>query len=148
MLVNTYAHLTIDGHSILLAQTDILHIELASNMRPPTQEDSSFVLGTVEYEQTDWPVYTLDAALSPLNTIPAQRRLVACLNHTGQQLALACDTVTTLQIDADAIIEELPEIMRGQHSPVEALLYSNGNLHFISSAGALMGMVMHREAQE
>lgn len=148
MLANTYANLTIDGHSILLAQTDILHIELASNIRPHTQESGSSGLGTVEYGHTVWPVYTLDAALSPLNTIPEQRRLVACINHTEQQLALACDTVTTLQVDTESIIEELPDIMRAQNSPIEELLYNNGNLHFISSAGALMSTVMPPEEQE
>ncbi len=142
-----YAKLTIDEQSLLLPQDRLLHIELASNIQANISR-GNITLGFVEFDEHEWPVITLDNNLMPLTSLPEQRRLVACIDGTEQPLALACDTITTLPITAESIFEPLPEIMRHEKSPIEALLHSQGILHFLLNTDALIRLLPHRETEE
>lgn len=148
MSLNTYANLMFDGQSILLPQSELLHTEPAGSIRPHVQETADSSLGFVDYDQSHWPVYSLSAALSPHDKLPQQRQLVAFISSGENQLGLACDAATTLQVERDSIFEELPEIMRIQNSPVRALLFASGNMHYVSSAKGLINYLLSKEDQE
>lgn len=132
-----YANLTIDGQSLLLPQNDLLHIELASNIQPHTENGNGSGLGFVEFDQRQWPVFTLDHDLKSLDTLPERRRLVACIRSAAQPFALACDKVSTLPITSDAIFDALPEIMQHERNPIQALLYHHETLHFLINTNTL-----------
>lgn len=142
-----YANLKIDRLSLLLPQTDLLHSELVSKIQPPDSDRPG--LGCIEYDQHLWPVYTVNERLSPLDSLPEQRRLaVFILPGTDRRLALACDSLTTLSPADGDIFEELPGIMHTRHSPIKALLYSDGNLHCISSAAELGDLLLDGEERK
>lgn len=143
-----YANLTIDGQSLLLPQIDLLHIELVTNIQPHSGKSGDEGSGFVEFDEQQWPVFTLSHDLLPLDTLPEQRRLVACIQNGNQPFALACDTVTTLQFSPGAIFEELPEVMRNEKAPIQALLYNQGMLHFLTNADALSRLLPRGDSKE
>jgi hypothetical protein len=117
------------------------HIALTGNIRP--QEGG---LGFVEHAGLEWSVHALDRELLPLGSLPESRRLVACISKGDQNLALACDMLTSVRVESESIIDELPKMMRLVRSPIQSLLYADGALHYVSGAGALIAYLLSKEA--
>lgn len=140
-----FAKLTIDGQSLLLPQADVRHIELLGNIQSDGEDVSGTVLGLIEHDHRQWPVFCLDMELSPLVKLPEARRLVACIATEQHYLALACDMVNTVQFESEYIFEELPDMMRIQESPIQALLYADDTLHYISGAKPLIDFLLSEE---
>lgn len=140
-----FANLTIDGQSLLLPQSDVRHIELIDNILSHEQDNSGTGLGVVEHDHRHWPVFSLNRELSPLVKLPEQRRLVACIAADQHYLALACDMVTTIQFDSEYIFDALPEMMRIKESPIQALLYADETLHYISGGKPLIDFLLNGE---
>ncbi len=140
-----FANLLIDGQSLLLPRSDVRHIELVEKLQPPGPgEGGATILGTLDHEQRQWPVYTLDSALLPMQTLPLERRFIACLGPKGRVMALACESVSRFQLQGDFLLDELPLMMKTARTPLQSLLYNEGRLHYVTSAEALVGYLLKR----
>ena len=78
--VSGWAVLTLDGLRLALPQRDIVSLELASGLR--TSPVGNVEVGTFVQNNSTWPVYALDAALT-LQATGVTRRLCAFFQSSG-----------------------------------------------------------------
>lgn len=113
--VSGWAVLTLDGLRLALPQRDIVTLELASGLM--VSPVGNVEVGTFVQNNSTWPVYALDAALT-LQAAGVTRRLCAFFQSSGPVQGILCDAFILLPSDGDLVAEALPGCMVHPHSPI------------------------------
>lgn len=106
----TYANLTIDGQALLLPQSELIHLESISNIKPRPDGAVDSTVGFINYDNGCQPVYVINSYFSLLETIPEQRQFVACMDSGDNQLCITCDEATTIRNESEYTFEDMPEL--------------------------------------
>lgn len=142
MNTNTYTSIVIDGQSLLLPQVEVRDVLPINDLRSNPATPGSPL---VELRSQLYPVHIIDGTLAPLRLVPEQRQFIVCF-VTGQRLfGLACDATLPVELGSDHLFEELPEMMRLPGSPIQALLYIDKHLHYVTAADSLIDFIASQE---
>lgn len=125
--------LTIDGQPLLLPQVDVEILELRADMTAPENPQNALI-GTIGFQQRQWPVYCLSGPdLVLTGTAPQSRYICALLHHSQGYQGLLCDHVETITGESLSV-HPLPQCMQTQHSVVSALARRDDAVLPISTA--------------
>jgi hypothetical protein len=128
--------LGLDGCALLLAQTEVLALESALDVRPATGQQRN-VTGTLLLGGQTCSVYSLDRDLNCLAKLPQQHRICAVLNHAQGPYALSCSEVRMVERAALAL-HPLPHAFTARSGPLRELVVMDGRLLLGTSASALL----------
>jgi len=123
-LNTSVALLKIGGLSLLLPQSEISSLELATDI--DTAAPALHSAGWIVYTQKRWPVYCLTHELGLMEVAPAERRACAILAMGAGYLGIMCDDMM-IQKNFVAQQYELPLAMRLPNTPILYLVdYEQG----------------------
>ena len=140
-----YANMIIDGQSVLIPQKDVRHIELVDNIESQESDDHGHILGEIDHQKLRWPVYALNSELAFADGLPEHCRFVVCISSEGKMMGLACDMVSNMELDAEFVPKDLPQMMQAQNSPIHALLYRDKQIHCVSDSKSLTDYLLRME---
>jgi hypothetical protein len=132
-----YSLLHLGETRLLLAQADIRDIEVADDIDPDEAPPGG--VGRIRVGRQTHPVYSLSEEFELMNGIPEQRRMCVLLAYQGGLYGLVCDRVEILETPAD--FYPLPECMRLESSPVEALTLLPDGIASLVSAHRLATLI-------
>jgi hypothetical protein len=138
-----YARLLLGRQFLLLPQSDIRILESVLDVDTAAQPVNG--VGWLPFEERQWPVYGLDAALRPLATIPFQQRVCALLTCAHGYFGLVCTDISTVQ-GSQIRIHPLPAAMASPHSPLCGLTLDHGRMCLVSTAAALARLLQAEAA--
>ena len=126
-----HALLTIGQRMLLLPQREVRTLESVLDIRtghPPVHG-----VGWLSFEHQDWPVYGIDAALTPLTAVPASQRICVLLTLRSGYFGLLCSDVTTVAGSA-VELQPVPQAMAKPQTPLCALALFDNRVGLVSSA--------------
>ena len=130
----SYALLTIEQRLLLLPQREVRTLESVLDMRADDPPD--YGVGWLPFEQQDWPVYSMDAALNPLSAAPAKQRICVLLTLPEGHLGLLCSDVA-MAPGSTFELRPLPRAMAKPHRPFTALAVVGDRIGLVSAATVL-----------
>ncbi len=136
-----FTSVNIDSLSLLFPQDDVQKVEPINDI--PTDE-IGLTAGMNEYQKQRL-IHVINSELAHIDESPEKRQFVAYFETERQSLGLACDSVTSVQFESNYMLVKLPEIMRLPNSPIQALLYADGDLHYVSAAEPLVDYLINWE---
>jgi hypothetical protein len=129
-----YVLLSLGTRALLMPQNDIRALESVLDVQ--TSAQPAHGVGWLQFENNDWPVYSLDEALQPLSAIPSTQRICALLGSPDGSFGLTCTNATTLR-DTEKHIRPIPAAMRNQESPLCGLAIHGGRIGLVCTADTL-----------
>lgn len=139
-----YALLHLGMTKLLLAQPDIREIESVGDI--DTIDAPMGGIGRIHINRQTYPVYCLTEEFELTDAIPASRKMCVLLAHQGGQFGLLCDRVD--MVGSPAGFHALPECMRLDDTPVEALVALPEGVACVSSAHRLAALMPLETSQE
>jgi hypothetical protein len=138
--------LGLDACALLVAQTEVLALESALDIRPPTGQQRN-VTGLLPFGTQTCSVYSLDRDLNCLTTLPRQHRICAVLQHAQGPFALSCSEVRMVERSAVAL-HPLPPAFTTRSGPLRELAVLGGRLLLGTNAAALLVHLGQRREAE
>ncbi len=137
-----FTKVNINGLSLLFPKDDVQKVEPISGI--PIDE-IGFATGINEYQKRLLPIHVINSEFALIDRTSEQQQFVAYFETKSQSLGLACDSVTSVRFESDYMLLELPEMMRLPNSPIQALLYADGYLHYVTAAEPLVDYLINME---
>jgi hypothetical protein len=138
--------LGLDTCSLLLAQTEVLALESALDIRPTTGQQRN-VTGSLPLAGQTCSVYSLDRDLNCLTMLPRQHRICAVLQHPQGPYAVSCSEVRMIERSAFTV-HPLPRAFTALSGPVRELVVMDGRLLLGTNAAALLAHLGQRRDAE
>lgn len=139
------ALLAFDDTWLVLPLTDVATVERTTEMRYGDGYGRS--IGRLTHAGRRYAVYGFSPRLRLLSELPPQHLFCACLAGPEGQLgvALACNTVTPINLSRDDVLQPLPECMRRTGAPLQHLLKRGQQLMPVTTAAALTAYIASLE---
>jgi hypothetical protein len=132
-----FALLTIGDLYLTLPQADVVTIELVTTVIAFSRQGSK-AAGFIEYEGSEWPVYSLSPEFRLRRYVPQKRRFCVCFGKDkAQAFALLCDDIRLLPDTGDNRPRDLPDCMLTNASPLRKLLWMNDHLVVMTELSAM-----------
>lgn len=132
------AELVMGTQRLLVAHADIHTVAPIKDVR--IESGCGHAIGSVRHGEHVWAVFSLDADLEFLATVPATRRSCVLLRLDDDAelggVALLCDELRVLD-NASLTMVPVPGCMSGEESPMEAFAIVNGEVICAVSAARL-----------
>lgn len=132
-----FSLLELEGFRYLLPGNEVSHIALRDTI-VRAADTSSGVIGHLNLQENELPLYVPNGRLRLLDYLPEERRFVACLNSNGEQIAVACDAIRPFTPGNDHLRQPLPVAQALHNSPLRELLLDGEHLYFLTNTAALI----------
>jgi hypothetical protein len=96
-------------------------------------------IGALVVHGRQWRVFALSNSFELLPEVPGERRFCVCFGD-GQgprSFALACDQITSVDLDEDKHFQRLPECMQHPLSPIRELRIEHNELIYLSDTASM-----------
>lgn len=139
-----YAVLTFDGLNLMVRQAEVRTLEPASAVDWPQAEETNLV-GRIDMETGRWPVFCLAAGLTPLASVPPNRRVCILLSDGKRGFGLLCDQVKTVEAGRLNIVP-MPACMKSSASPLVGMALDGGDLTCLITTSRLARFLQDAES--
>jgi CheW-like protein len=127
------AVLSLGAVKLCLPQNEIRTLEPVLDLR---EVDAGLVVGVIEVEDGEWPVFCLSEDLVPQPELPIGRRVCVLLGHGEVLFGLACERVESLQAVLVRSVP-VPEAVAREGSAIRSLGLYGEEILCMSSTRAL-----------
>ncbi len=136
-LPDNFAMLNFGRLQLCFPQDQVLNIEIAEAIQ--TSSAVSYpAVGCLIHKGIEIPVFKLTEEFNLTTDRAEDCRVCVSFHIAGEPLlALACDTVEPIQLDANRLIRFLPEPMMSERTPVVKLFKWRDSLAYLSNAIAM-----------
>ena len=144
---NGLSVLAFDGARLAFPLGEVLGVQRSSQIE--AEQDNPLALGGIVHAGRRWPVFALDGGFNRITMLPAERPYCVCVSADGGEtgLALMCDTVNGVSLEAQRPPPVLPECLRAPHSPLRQWYRLGEQIVPITSAPALADYLRHQLGQ-
>ena len=130
---------------LLIPQEGVATIELIEMMEAGAEQANA--VGSLRAGGFGYSVFALDEHFALLNKTDASHKYCVAFNLNDQPaFALACESVSSLTLDAADEIKPLQACMRNPGNPVDALLLRDDELMLVSRIQSMHGFLNVEEA--
>lgn len=134
-----------DSRQLLIPQDGVATIEMIDMMELDTAQPAA--LGCLRAGGLEYPVFALDANFDLLESITPNHKYCVAFNLDDQPaFALACESVSSLNLDGGDEIKPLQACMRNPGNPVDALLLRDDELMLVSRIQSMLSFLKVEEA--
>ncbi|MDM8547188.1 hypothetical protein [Candidatus Venteria ishoeyi] len=135
-MIEFFVLLRFDGLLLLIPQHDIHVVEVIDDVETgvEAEEEAIGIMGWVNQNEQQFPVFTLDKNLNLLRYLPPDRKLCVLLK-AGEDAAfgITCESIDALDENPGLYIQTIPDCMYMSESPLEKLVI------YQHEAGAITG---------
>jgi len=137
--------LSIDKLKLAVPQKDASAVELVSALDVGTEGEAE--VGWLEQNGALWPAYCVDTQLKLQTETPRRRRFCIMFHGGDRFIGLLCDQVRMLQSDDDLELNNMPECLAEEESPLQWIAMLDGEVTAAAKSGALVDYLLKLEAQ-